>query len=70
LYHEEGYPIVRAMHDRGVIGDYRAPGVMRFGFAPLYIRYVDVWDAVDKLLDVLETGAWKKPEYRERAAVT
>jgi kynureninase len=70
LYHEEGYPIVRAMHDRGVVGDYRAPGIMRFGFAPLYIRYVDVWDAVDKLLDVLETGAWKKPEYRERAAVT
>ena len=70
LYHEEGYPIVRAMHDRGVIGDYREPGVMRFGFAPLYIRYVDVWDAVDKLQDILETGAWKKPEYRERAAVT
>lgn len=70
LHHEEGYPIVRAMHDRGVIGDYRAPGIMRFGFAPLYIRYVDVWDAVDRLLDVLETGAWKKPEYRERAAVT
>ncbi len=70
LYHEEGYPIVRAMHDRGVICDYRAPGNMRFGFAPLYIRYVDVWDAVDRLQDVLQTGAWKKPEYRERAAVT
>jgi kynureninase len=70
LYHDDGYPIVRAMHDHGVIGDFRAPGTMRFGFAPLYIRYVDVWDTVDKLRDILESGAWKEEHYNERAAVT
>ncbi len=70
ICHEEGYPIVRAMHDRGVICDYRAPGNMRFGFAPLYNRYVDVWDAVDKLQDILESGAWSEAQYRERVAVT
>ncbi|MDH3350745.1 MAG: kynureninase, partial [Gammaproteobacteria bacterium] len=50
---DDGYPIVRALHDRGVICDYRAPGNMRFGFAPLYLRYADVWDAVDHLHDIL-----------------
>ncbi len=70
ICHEEGYPIVRAMRDRGVICDYRAPGNMRFGFAPLYNRYVDVWDAVDKLKDILESGAWSEAQYRERVAVT
>ena len=68
--HDDGYPIVRAMHDRGVICDYREPSNMRFGFAPLYIRYVDVWDAVDHLRDILDSGAWNVEQYRKRAAVT
>jgi len=70
FYKEGGYPIIRALHDRGVICDYRAPGNMRFGFAPLYIRYVDVWDAVDRLHDVLSSNAWKESRYQARAAVT
>ncbi|MFQ5983834.1 MAG: kynureninase, partial [Woeseiaceae bacterium] len=70
LHHEDGYPMVRALHDRGVICDYRDPGNMRFAFAPLYNRYVDVWDAVDRLRDLLESGAWNAAQYRERVPVT
>jgi kynureninase len=70
FHHDDGYPIVRAMHDRGVICDYREPGNIRFGFAPLYIRYVDVWDAVDHLGHILDSGAWQAAEYHQRAAVT
>jgi len=68
--HDDGYPIVRALHDRGVICDFRAPGNMRFGFAPLYLRYADVWDAVDHLHDILANEAWKEDRYQVRAAVT
>ena len=68
--HENGYPIVRAMHDRGVICDYREPGNIRFGFAPLYIRYVDAWDAVQQLMDILDSGVWNEEQYRRRVAVT
>ena len=70
FHHKNGYQIVRAMHDQGVACDYREPGIMRFGFAPLYIRYADVWDTVERLHDILERGAWKAEEYRDRAAVT
>ncbi|MCZ8130567.1 MAG: kynureninase [Steroidobacteraceae bacterium] len=68
--HPRGYEIVQALIDRGVIGDFRAPDLMRFGFAPLYVRYVDVWDAVARLREVLETRAYERPEYARRAAVT
>jgi kynureninase len=70
LAHPEGYAIVQALIARGVIGDFRAPDILRFGFAPLYIRYVDVWDAVAMLRDVTASRAWDRPEYRRRAAVT
>lgn len=67
---DNGYPIVRALHNRGVICDFRAPANVRFGFAPLYIRYVDVWDAVDRLHDILDKQSWKEAQYQVRAAVT
>lgn len=70
FYKDDGYPIVRALHDKGVICDYRAPGNMRFGFSPLYTRYVDVWDAVDRLYDILSSETWKESRYQVRAAVT
>jgi len=70
FYHPEAYPIVRALHDRGVICDYRSPGNMRFGFAPLYNSYVEVWDAVEQLHEVIDSGAWKAEHYRERHVVT
>lgn len=68
--HPEGYAVMRALIDRGVIGDFRAPDIVRFGFTPLYVRHADVWDAVDVLADVMESGAWRDPRYHEREAVT
>lgn len=52
--HPHGYPVMQALIERGVIGDYREPHIMRFGFTPLYTRFVDVWDAVDILADILD----------------
>lgn len=65
-----GYPIVQALIARGVIGDFRAPEVMRFGFTPLYLRYVDVWDAATALLEVVETGEWRQERFSQRGQVT
>jgi kynureninase len=70
LAHPAAYAVVQALIARGVVGDYREPDCMRFGFAPLYLRFVDVWDAVDALADVLDTGAYADPRFRERSAVT
>jgi kynureninase len=68
--HEAGYPVMQALIARGVIGDFRAPDILRFGFAPLYTRFVDAWDAAAALADVLRTRAWDRPEFHRRAAVT
>jgi kynureninase len=65
-----GYPMMQALIARGVIGDFRAPDILRFGFTPLYTRFVDVWDAVDRFREVLETGEWRNPRFAVRAAVT
>jgi len=65
-----GYPIMQALIARGVIGDFRAPDLLRFGFTPLYTSYADVWDAVEHLKAVLESGEWKAARFNERAAVT
>jgi kynureninase len=65
-----GYAIVQALIARGVIGDYRAPDVLRFGFAPLYVRHVDVWDAVVALREVMASGEWREPRFQARKAVT
>ena len=67
---DDGYAMIQALIERGVIGDFRAPDLLRFGFAPLYTRYVDVWDAVDTLADVLHTEAWRDPRYARRQSVT
>jgi kynureninase len=70
LLHPEGYAIMQALIARGVIGDFRAPDMLRFGFAPLYNRFVDVWDAVAALKAVMDARAWDTPKFRARAAVT
>ena len=68
--HDEGYPIMQALIARGVIGDFRAPDILRFGFAPLYLRFVDVWDAVEVLAEIMDQDFWDDPRYRRRLAVT
>jgi kynureninase len=68
--HPNGYAVMRALIDRGVIGDFRAPDTLRFGVTPLYTRYEDVWHAVVTLRDVLQTQCWSEPRYAVRAAVT
>jgi kynureninase len=68
--HPHGYAIMQALIERGVIGDFRAPDVLRFGLAPLYVRFVDVWDAVALLRDVMHSGAWREGAKRDRRKVT
>ncbi|MFB9876718.1 kynureninase [Planobispora siamensis] len=68
--HPDGYPIMRALIDRGVHGDFRAPDVLRFGFAPLYIQFTDVYDAAVTLAEVLEKEHWREERYQQRLTVT
>ncbi|MEY8840127.1 kynureninase, partial [Cribrihabitans sp. XS_ASV171] len=66
----EGYAAMQALIARGVIGDFRAPDIMRFGFTPLYIDETDVRGAVDILEDIMTNRLWDRPEYRTRQKVT
>ena len=68
--HPQGYAVVQALIDRGVIGDYREPRIMRFGFTPLYTSFQDVGDAVQALVEVLDGEEWRKPQYQTRHSVT
>ena len=70
LRHEQSYAVMQALISKRVIGDFRAPDMMRFGFAPLYNSYADVWDAVEVLRQVLDEKLWDVPKFRERKAVT
>ena len=77
----DGYAIVQALIARGVIGDFRAgtaadprgpalPDILRFGFTPLYLRFVDVHDAVEHLAQVMQTGEYRQARFNQRSAVT
>jgi kynureninase len=85
--HPEGYRVMQALIERGVIGDFRAgessearsssdpdpaldAALLRFGFTPLYTRFVDAWDAAEQLHDVLASGAWRDDRFGRRAKVT
>jgi kynureninase len=66
----EGYAVMQALIARGVIGDFRAPDIIRFGFAPLYNTHEEVFDAADILAEILERKLWDRPEFLTRKAVT
>lgn len=68
--HPEGYAIMQALIARGVIGDFRAPDAIRFGFTPLYIGEQEVLGAVGVLEDVMNNRRWDEPQYRKKALVT
>ncbi len=70
LLHENGYAIVQALIADNIIADFRAPDAMRFGFSPLYVRFTDVWDAMDRLENILATRSWDKPQFKTQSAVT
>ena len=61
---------MQALIARGVVGDFRAPDILRFGFTPLYTRFVDVWDAVERLVRVLDSGEWREERFAARPPVT
>ncbi|MBX3645887.1 MAG: kynureninase [Rubrivivax sp.] len=65
-----GYAMVQALIARGVVGDFRAPQILRFGFTPLYLRYADVWDAVEHMRQMLQGEEWRQTRFNQRAAVT
>ncbi|MNZ62834.1 Kynureninase [compost metagenome] len=68
--HPEGYAVIQALIDRGVIGDYREPRIMRFGFTPLYTTFTEVWDAVQILGEILDRNIWSQARYQVRHSVT
>ena len=68
--HEEGYRITQALISRGVIGDFRAPNVLRFGFSPLYVSFADIDRAVDILAEIMRSESWKQPQFAAKQTVT
>jgi kynureninase len=68
--HPQAWPIMQAMIERGVIGDFRAPDVLRCGFTPLYLGFEDIWRAVETLRGILASGAWRESRFQVRARVT
>ncbi len=67
---EHGYAAMQACIARGLIGDFRAPDIMRFGFTPLYIDETDVARAIEIIAEVMRDGLWRDPAFQKRAAVT
>ena len=70
LTHADGWPIMQALIACGVVGDFRAPDILRFGFTPLYVGFEDVWGAVATLEAIMAGGLWREPRFSERKLVT
>lgn len=70
LRHPEAYAIVQALIAEGVVGDFRMPDIARFGFAPLYTSFADIWHAIDRLEAIMAAGSFREARFRKRLAVT
>jgi kynureninase len=70
IQHEQGFAITRALSAVNIIVDFRAPNIIRFGFAPLYTSYQDIWDTVNNLEQIIRTKSWDKDEFKEKSTVT
>lgn len=70
LRHPDAYGVIQSLLECGVVGDFRDPDIARFGFAPLYVRYVDVFDGVERLVDVMNAQGFKNPKFATRRPVT
>ena len=68
--YNNGFSIMQALISHGVVGDFREPNILRFGISPLYMRYVDVWDAVICLRKIMQTDEWQSEQFNQRSFVT
>lgn len=68
--HPEGHAIYQAIKQKQIISDFRTPNILRFGITPMYLRYVDIYDVVMAIREVMETGVWDRAEYKIRATIT
>ena len=70
LRHPDAYPIVQALIAEDVIGDFRAPDILRFGFAPLYLTFAEVAEAARRLHGIMAEERWREPRFQARQKVT
>ncbi len=70
LAHPRGYAVIQALIARGIIGDFRVPDILRFGLAPLYVRFTDVFDAVAAIDEIMASGEWNQPRFLSSKPVT
>ncbi|HEX8623178.1 MAG TPA: kynureninase [Allosphingosinicella sp.] len=70
FHHPNAFELCQALIADGVIGDFRAPDVVRFGLTPLYLGFEDVWEAVRRMRAILDTGRWREPRFAVRGKVT
>ncbi|MFT6897304.1 MAG: kynureninase [Paraglaciecola sp.] len=69
LYSPDAHAICQVLIEQAVIADFRAPDVLRFGFGPLYLRYIDIGHTIDILLQIVESGIYRQPRFREKLKV-
>ena len=70
IHYENGFSVIQALIKRKIIADYRDPGIMRFGFSPLYLSFTDIWDTVQALADILKTEEWRNGNFSRKHEVT
>ena len=70
IINENGYAITQALKQQGIVVDFRAPDIIRFGFAPLYNSYMDIWKSVTALQEIISTKSWDREEYKSQSTVT